>query len=323
LQPAKAAVVVNPASGNGKSVKRWPEIAEALKAEGLSFVYKFTEKAGDATDLTRRYLQEGYELIISVGGDGTGNEVINGFFDHGKAVQKNSAVAFIPTGTGSDLVRTAGVPKINTEAVKHIIRSPVRPVDLGKVTYLDNQGAQITRYFINIAGLGLDGDTVNRVNRTSKALGGFISFLWGTVISLLFYRNQNMTITVDGELVCREPVTVVVIGNGRYFGGGMKIAPHVEMDDGLFDIVILHSLTKKDLLLNLPRVYRGTHLGHPCITSLRGRNITVSSTGNALLNLDGEQPGRDRVASPGYQSEKLDLTRPSQLGQIASFGLTG
>lgn len=112
-------------------------------------------------------------------------------------------------------------------------------------------------YFVNIAGLGLDGDTVDRVNRTSKALGGFISFLWGTVASLMLYRNKEMAITVDDQPVFEGVVTIVAVANGRYFGGGMCIAPHAVMEDGLFDIVILHSLSKLNLLANLPKVYRG------------------------------------------------------------------
>jgi len=291
----KAAVVVNPASGGGTTLKKWPKIAAALEREGLSYVHRFTEKHEDATDITRHYLQEGYELIISVGGDGTNNEVVNGFFYKGKAVNKNAAVGFIPTGTASDLIRTLGTPADYSGAVKNIIKSAVRPVDIGRVTYQDNKGVQKICYFINIAGLGLDGDTVCRVNRTSKALGGFISFLWGTVVSLLLYQNKTMAIDVDEQFICNEPVTAVVIANGCYFGGGMFIAPDARMDDGFFDIIIMRNLRKTELLVNIPAVYRGTHLSHPKITFLRGKSVTVSSDRDPLLNLDGEQPGRAPV----------------------------
>jgi len=295
LHSLKTAVVINPASANGKTIKRWPDLAAAFKQEGLSFAHTLTEAPDHATEITRNYLAEGYNLIIAVGGDGTANEVVNGFFSDGKNRHKNAAVAFISTGTGRDLGRTLGTPADVAEAAHHVLTSPQRQIDVGKITYHHQQGADKERYFINIAGLGLDGDTCVRVNRTSKAMGGFVSFLWGTLASLALYKNQKMTITVDDKLICDEPVTVIVAGNGRYFGGGMCVAPNAVIDDGLFDIIILRDLSKLNLLLNLPKVYNGSHLSHPRITSLRGKKIEVRSSGTALLELDGEQAGQAPV----------------------------
>jgi YegS/Rv2252/BmrU family lipid kinase len=295
MEGAKTAVVVNPASANGKTGRRWPEIAAMLEREGLKFDANLTAGPGEATELTRRALRGGCGLVVSVGGDGTANEVVNGFFTAEGPVKKEAAAGFIAMGTGSDLIKTLGIPKDPGEAVKHLLRSPRRAVDVGRVAFTDHAGLEKTRYFINIADLGLGGDTVARVNRTSKALGGFASFLWGTVVSLLLYRNQPMCVSVDGQVVCDEPVTIVVVGNGCYFGGGMQIAPGAEMADGFFDIVILHNMNKASLLANLPKVYKGAHLTHPRVTSLRGRKVAIRSTGTALLDLDGEQPGRAPV----------------------------
>ncbi len=288
----KAAIIVNPASANGATFKRWPEIASAFENEGQDYVYSFTEGPDHATILARKYLHEGYDLVVSVGGDGTANEVVNGFFEKGKLISTDATYGYISTGTGGDLGRTAGSSKVMVEAVKHIVNSTPRRVDLGKVSFINNSGEDEIRYFINVAGLGIDGDIVDRVNRTSKFFGGFLSFLWGTLVSVAFYRNKKMAITVDGKLICDEPVTTVVIGNGCYFGGGMKALPNAVMDDGYFDIVILHNLSKPNLLATLPKVYSGSHLNHPRITSLRGRIVEVFSSEYALLNLDGEQPGR-------------------------------
>ncbi len=292
MQPDLIAAIVNPASANGATLKRWPEIAAAFEQEGVTIEQSFTEGPGHATELTRQYLQGGFNLIVTVGGDGTANEVINGFFSGNEPINRDAAFGYISTGTGGDLGRTIGSPKDLSSAVKNFVNNPLRPLDVGRVTYLDNHGKAALRYFINVAGLGLDGDTVDRVNRTSKALGGFISFLWGTVVSIALYKNKKMEIAVDGITICNEPVTTVVVGNGCYFGGGMFALPQAVMDDGLFDIIILHDLSKLNLLVSLPRVYRGTHLSHPRITSLRGKKIEVYSDELVLLNLDGEQPGR-------------------------------
>lgn len=292
MDKLKAALVVNPASGNGATGKRFPVMADIIKQEGLSFVHRFTESPGHATEITRHFLQEGHDLIIAVGGDGTTNEVLNGFFDRsGAAIRPGAAISFISGGTGRDLIRTVGIPVDTASAVRHIINSEVHPIDLGRVSYLTKDGLQQSRYYINVAGLGLDGATVDRVNRTSKALGGFISFLWATIATLALYKNQKMQIIVDEQEICNEPVTVVVFGNGQYFGGGMHIAPNASIDDGLLDIIILRDLSKLNLLLSLPRVYKGSHLTHGRITSLRGKKVRVFADQTALLDLDGEQPG--------------------------------
>lgn len=295
MQQAKIAVVVNPASANGTTGRRWPEVAAALEDAGTRYDYTFTESPYHATAITANYLKDGYDLIISVGGDGTANEIVNGFFENGKLINEQAAVSFISTGTGRDLGRTIGTPAGIREAVNHIMKSDHRLIDVGKVSFTNKQDDWEVRYFINVAGLGLDGDTVARVNRTSKALGGFVSFLWGTVVSLLLYKNRQMRITVDHREICNEPVTVVVIGNGRFFGGGMQIAPNALIDDGLFDIIILRNLSKVALLANLPKVYGGKHLGHPRISSLRGKKVEVTSADRVLLDLDGEQPGSTPV----------------------------
>jgi len=292
----RTAVVINPVSANGSTGKKWPEIAASLKRNGISFVHRFTDFPGHATDITSSYLRDGHDLIIAVGGDGTFNEVVNGFFEeNGKPINSGAALGLVSGGTGRDFIRTLGIPTDHDEAVRHIAVSGLRPVDLGKITYVNCEGVPEKRYFINVAGLGLDGATAERVNRTSKALGGFISFLWATIATIVLYRNQRMNIVVDGKQICDEPITVVVFGNGRYFGSGMCIAPNALVDDGLLDIVILRDLSKLNLLVSLPRVYKGTHLSHPRVTSLRGEKIVVASDGNALLDLDGEQPGRAPV----------------------------
>ncbi len=295
MQPNKIAVVVNPASANGKTGKKWPEVENAFKNAGVSIDVTFTGAPHHATEITRNYLYDGYNLIISVGGDGTANEVVNGFFEDGKPINELAAAGFMSTGTGRDLGRTIGTPEGINEAVLHILNSPVRSVDLGRVNYISNEGKQEKRSFINIAGIGLDGETVARVNRTSKALGGFISFLWGTLVSLLLYKNKAMTISIDGKEVFKEKVAVIVVGNGRYFGGGMCIAPGADISDGEFDIVVIKGMTKASLIVNLPKVYAGKHLFHPNITTMKGKNVVVYSSESALLDLDGEQPGKAPV----------------------------
>lgn len=284
-------VIVNPASANGSTGKLWPRIAERLHGAGLFFEWEMTGGPGDATRLAREALLGGYEYIISVGGDGTLNEVANGFLDDDGPVNPCAVLGVLPRGTGCDFSRAVGIPKDLERAAACLMGGGVATIDAGKVRYVGHDGEVHTRYFVNVCDVGLGGDTVDRVNHTSKASGGFCSFLWGAVVSLLRYRNHEVSISIDGEEPFDASVTVLAMANGRYFGGGMQIAPLADPADGLLDVVLCRDFGKLEAIANLPRLYRGTHLAHPKVVHRRARAVRVTSTERVLLDLDGEQPG--------------------------------
>lgn len=282
--------IVNPASANGATGRKWPNIERQLKQAGLAFDWQFTTGPGDATDMTRNALRSGARTIVSVGGDGTTNEVVNGFYSDGVALNPEAEFAIIPGGTGGDLIRTLGIPRHVAGAIERIRAGASRTIDLGRMTINTSGGKRVSRLFINVGGVGLDGDTVDRVNRTSKALGGFVSFLWGVLAALAAYRNKPAVVTVDGQQIADSLSVAVVVANGRYFGGGMKIAPAAEMADGLFDVVHVGNMGKLELIVNLPRLYAGTHLTHPKVSLFHGRHVTIRCPG-AIVDCDGEVPG--------------------------------
>jgi diacylglycerol kinase family enzyme len=148
------------------------------------------------------------------------------------------------------------------------------------------------RYFINIADIGLGSETVIRVNRNSKLLGGFLSFLTGAVSAIISYKNYNVRVTIDGILVYSGPSSLVAVANGKYFGGGMMIAPNAEINDGLLDLIILKDFKKFELIRNLPLVYKGAHLSHPKVNCYKGKEVLIDSSEEVFLEMDGETPGR-------------------------------
>lgn len=166
-----------------------------------------------------------------------------------------------------------------------------RRIDVGEVHFQKDHEQQESRYFINVADVGLGGETVARVNRQSKLLGGKLSFLIGSVISILRYRNKVMRCVIDGNLITEGRQNSIMVANGRFIGGGMMIAPHAELDDGLFDVVCLGDFSTLTLLRHLPKIYRGAHLKIPGVVVYRGRSVVITSTDEALLDIDGEQPG--------------------------------
>jgi len=162
-------------------------------------------------------------------------------------------------------------------------------VDLGVVEYMNN-GQMVKRLFVNFAGLGFDAEIVRRTTQQFKALGSTASYLVGLLATLLFYKNKEISLIVDGEAVARR-VCTVLMNNGRYGGGGMLAAPDADLADGFLDVLIIGDLSKPDLLWSLPRVYKGTHLTHPKVTLKRAREVEIRSAQPLPLQADGELLG--------------------------------
>jgi diacylglycerol kinase family enzyme len=183
------------------------------------------------------------------------------------------------------------LPREGEALLETLIRGKTVRVDTGRAEFIGYDGLNTVRYFLNVAEAGLGGETVARVNRTSKFFGGFISFLWGTAVSILFYQGKKMRITIDGGPVREEKTTLLACGNGRCFGGGMRICPEADMTDGYFDITGVIATGRLTLLWNLLGVYRGSHLSLPQVWHCRGKKVVIESPERVLVNLDGEQPG--------------------------------
>jgi YegS/Rv2252/BmrU family lipid kinase len=199
-------------------------------------------------------------------------------------------VAVIPRGTGWDFVRTYGIPRRLEDAVEVALRGRTRVVDLGRAHYRSWDGGDSESLFANIASAGMSGAIAKRSNESSKALGGKASYLWATLAVFSRWSSDEVLVRVDGE-ERRAPMHDVIVANGRYFGGGMKICPEAEPDDGLFDVLLIGDLTKRDLLLTLPKTYRGKHLPHPKAELLRGAVVALETPEPLPVELDGEQPG--------------------------------
>jgi len=289
---AKIACIVNPRSANGQTGKRWPAIEKAVRAElGEPRAY-MTERPNHATELARRAVDDGAQLVLSVGGDGTNNEVLNGLFEGGKARNPEVAMAAIPGGTGGDFARFLKIPKDPVEAARHYAQAKPRLIDIGSLTCIGHDGREISHMFLNIASFGIGGEVDARVNRTTKAFGGFASFLWGAMATMLTYKNHPIHVQVDDVLDETRVMQNVVVANGQYFGGGMWVAPEAVLDDGLFDILIMGDVGRAEAMLRSGDIYKGKHIHHPKMKMLRGRRVVATAEETTLIDMDGEQPGR-------------------------------
>jgi len=285
----KSLFVVNPVAAGGKTAQVWPQIEKQLHSLGVDFEYRLTEAPGHATDLAREGVAQGYEMVVAVGGDGTVNEVVNGLMAPG-GTRAQATLGVVITGRGSDFARTIGVPSDYGEACVRLTGERTMTVDLGLVEF-QSEGERRTRYFVNVGGGGFDGEVAHRANRTPNFMGGTIPYLTSLVTTLFAYRNKAVELTLDDQEPIRMVANSVVVANCQYFGGGMKVAPDADPNDGLFDVIVIGDIDKIEFLMTVPKVYDGTHITHPQVDTYRAKRVEVRSEEPLLLQVEGEVCG--------------------------------
>lgn len=288
--PSRTLVIANPASAAGRTRRTLPRLEPLLRAAIGSYELVWTKGPRDAERLAREAVRAGVDRLIVAGGDGTAAEVVSGLM--GASLGAYAEIAFLPLGTGADFHRTLDIPRDPDAAIAALAPGKGRRIDVGCVRYVDADGAERTSHFLNVASAGLSG-VVTRHVRGSKALGARLAFLIGTLVGLASFRPSAIRVRVDGEPVFEGEVALAAAANGRYFGGGMHIAPEARPDDGLLDLVLVPALPKAVLVRHLPKLYRGTHLSVPGVALFRGRRIELEPIGEpALGEVDGEPVAR-------------------------------
>jgi diacylglycerol kinase (ATP) len=282
--------LVNPASGNGATGKRWPELAHRAAQLGLEGTTLFSERPGHLIELAGEAARDGAELVVSVGGDGTLNEVVNGLVRAGASTE----LATIPLGTGMDFVRTYKIPTRFDDAVRTALEGTTRTIDVGRVSYREWSGAEGERYVANVGSVGMSAAVAQRANGMSKALGGKATFFYALVRVFFEWENSVVSVQLDDER--REArMHDVIVANGQWHGGAMLLAPEAQPDDGLFDVVLIGDVTKRDFVTTAPKIYKGTYLAHPKVELLRSRTVAVEAPERLPIELDGEQVGTTPV----------------------------
>ncbi len=288
----KTYFIVNPHSSNGKTGRMWPRFQSILEQRLGPLHCDLTRGVLHARDLAARALQNGYELIMAVGGDGTINEVLNGFLRDGAPADPRAALGYLSSGTGGDLSRTFGYHDCPLERqAELLLEGEVRRIDCGEVSFHSPGGEPAVRRFINASSAGFSGNVLHAMNRFSKLFGGKIAYQMGVLRSLIRLENHPVEVTVDGRPFFDGPALLVVVANGRFFGGSMMIAPHARVDDGLLDIIVVRGMGRRDILEKIGRLYRGEHLDLPEVTWTRGEEVRLRSPQRVLLEMDGELPG--------------------------------
>lgn len=292
-------VIVNPASARGQTRQRWAHIEALLRQHTHQIEIAWTQAPGHAIELARAAATRKVGTVVCVGGDGTVNDVVNGLMQVGTLDDANSrpSLALIPQGTGTDFARSIGLHKQLSKAAQVAAGGQAKPIDIGHIQCAAYAGAPAARqYFINVAGLGFDAEGVQLLARKGKRAGTIAYFTM--VLELLrTYKNKALTVkihTPNKSHTLTGMFNSVIVGNARYFGGGMKVAPEADPSDGLLDVIVVGDMSPRAFIAQFPRIYRGTHLNHPLVQFYRAHTIEVQAHDGheALIEAEGELFGR-------------------------------
>lgn len=309
----RAFIVANPLAGAGQVEKEWDQLERMIRAQLPECDYAFTEGPNHATLLAREALRDGWEMIVGVGGDGTINECVNGFFEKpdpdelvlddgfivrqnpmGDVINPDAVFGMLPMGTGGDFRRTVGLMGGVNENIDRLGGDDVRGADVGLISFISHEGELVSRYFANICSAGFGGEVDRLANKSWKGFGGKASFSIASFRAWVTWKNRQMDVRLDGVEELSQNFNNVVVANGAYFGGGMWVAPGAELDDGRFQVIFFGDMSKVESSKILGKIYKGRHFDLDKVFRRRASQVTIrtSETVPVLLDIDGEQPGK-------------------------------
>jgi diacylglycerol kinase (ATP) len=279
LPKGQLGIIINPAAGRGKGAaaleRLLPDIQSAWAGEAR--LYR-TTGPGDGTHQAEKAIAEGAVILAAAGGDGTLFEVIQA------AAPKQIPVLSLPNGTGNDLVRTLGISSL--EHAASLLQS-------GKVMRID-AGLLEGKRFVNILSCGFDAEVGDKINKKYRHLKGTAAYLAGVVSTLFSYKALPLTLEIDGTKIERK-VMLCAVANAQTYGGGMKVSPHSVVNDGLLEVILVGEVSRFEFLKTFPKVFSGSHLSHPAISTYQGRRIKITSEKELAVGLDGDVIHRSEI----------------------------
>ena len=287
-------VIINPTSGNDKSKKEWPKIKKLLETTGFDFEFTFTEYSKHSSVLLNIAIEKGITNIICVGGDGTLHNIVNGIMNQKIVPTHEINVGMIPIGTGNDWVKTYNIPNYDiVEAIKLIQQGNISTQDVGKIEFTNQNKPSV--FFNNLAGIGFDGYVANKVVKYKKL--GPMAYLIGALFGLFSFSNFNSKVYINSECYSGKTL-MILIGLGKFSGGGMKLTKEPNPFDGYFDVSIAKNLSKLDIIKNLSKLYNGNITNHSKVFSIKSNSISINVEEKQLplIQADGEVIGTGNIS---------------------------
>lgn len=273
--------IINPKAGKGKSIDIISEIKEIFKDTSEQCVIEITKEPGHATDLVRNYVSKENYRVYAVGGDGTLNEVLNGM------VNSESCLGVIPSGSGNDFIRSIFEKYSSNNILRNTINGKIEVIDLAKID---------GRYFINISSVGIDAEVVNNAKNIKRYpfISGKMAYILSVFITIFKYKYKDIQLDIDGTQITLKS-TLLALANGKYYGGGMKVAPYADLQDGLLDVCVINKLSKFKMLILFPKLIKGKHNEIKEVSFYKGRKVSIRAKEEVDLNIDGEITKRGKI----------------------------
>jgi len=287
----KVLFIVNPTSAGGRTLERWKLVMPKLEATNFDYDVKFTEGPDCASTFAKETaLTRSYDTLVSVGGDGTANAVVNGLMRSGVSYDALPTFTIFPSGTGSDSVRTLGIPKDLEGFLRMLETNEANPIDVGEARFV-TETMNGTRYFLNACDVGLGATvahTVNQANQNESKKSGKGKYFRGVMEQVFKFKPFDVAYMASGEQHEIKKTVIVAVCNGMFFGGGIKISPVSKMNDGLLELFSTNHVSKPALLHLVSKVYSGSHIDHPKVKFGRSEKFEIKLEVPQLLETDGE-----------------------------------
>lgn len=282
-------VIFNPTAGGGMANKlRSKILAGITKRFGNDYSLSETHFAGEATMLSRNAITNGNGLIIAVGGDGTIQEVVNGFFNDGVVINPHCELGIIDCGTGSGLAQSLNLPDSIENQIDMIYEEKACAIDVGRVGFRNRDDQKEQRIFVSECQLGIGSAVVEGVQSKHKRLGGTLAFGSIAFQKAIGYKAQTISLQFDNQEKTTEKLIGIVIGNGNYCGGGMRLTPNAQLNDGLLDVLTIHDMNVITRLINFPKIYWGKHVHSPHFNIRQCKKVIIDCEEPIQIAADGE-----------------------------------
>ena len=289
MKNSYVSVVINPTAGNGKAKKLTQSLLQKIKSSSdFELNIAFTKEKNDAVYITRKAIMEGATMIIAVGGDGTINEVVNGFFQNEKPLNPICELGVINCGTGGGYAITLNSPHSIELQIEQLLQPGSRILDLGRISYTESAGTKAERLFVNECQVGIGCKVAQSVGRKSKIFGGTIAFGISATLFALFMKPVKLKVGFDEDDLKELTLIGLVVGNGTECAGGMKLTPDAKLNDGYFDVLLMNEMQVSDRMLNLSKVYSGKHILSPFFSVKKCKKLQIRSDFDLSLESDGE-----------------------------------
>jgi diacylglycerol kinase (ATP) len=300
----RAHIIVNPRAGRGAVERGWPAVRGVLDAGGVDYDVTITDRPGHGTEAARKAVEDGCTFAVAVGGDGTVHEVINGLMGEEGPLNPATVLGVVAAGSGCDFVKTFGLPQDPADAANHLLGDGLwGKIDVGRIRCTGRDGAPHTRWFANIAEAGIGAEVVDAASRMPKFLGGSV-YRIAALKTIAKFKPKAATIRIHGrttrgkhgedetlaDLTRDGTFSMLVVANGQFFGGGMRVAPRAVPGDGLFDVQVAHG-PRGESVKAMQKMFKGEHIPSPHIAEYLASAVTVEGEHPILIEADGEVVG--------------------------------